>query len=193
MNIKHSSAIRLLFTPLLLVSVGLPACTHSNTAAPPSVPAVFVSDVPPDDFAISVTVYARPGASRRAALPPEKRPARYILEPDWILRTQSGAGVGEQTYPSRTRQLTRTQVIGLWRELRQSGLTNINHSAIVGRVPDVPDALLADTSDGSYIPPVYAVSYAAGGIRRTMALQGGDEAAAVPLVRALAAAAWIVK
>lgn len=189
MNLTHASAFTLLCLGLTLGAI--PGCAHNRAAAPPSIPPVFSSETPPDDFTLAVTVYARPGASRRTALPPERRPARYVLEPDWVLHAQVSPAANEQMYPGRTRQLDRAQVIELWRELRESGLTNVNHAAVVGRVPEPVESEPGAAADGATLPPVYAVSYTAGGIRRTLALQGGDESAAAPLVRRLAASAWI--
>jgi len=178
--------ISLLAAGLLLTGCG--GSTHDDS----DVSAAATSDTPPRDFTLAFTVFAKPGASRRAVLPPERRPARYILEPDWILRAAVGPGASDETYPRQTRRLSAEEVASVWRELRDSGLLLPNHPSTVGRVVIAnPDAWSDDESEVPLAPPAYSIYYGVDGTKRTIALQPGDEGAGVALVKKLAELAWV--
>lgn len=96
---------------------------------------------PPADFAVAVTIYspltdpAEINASARIL-----RPARYIVEPDGVLRASVGSGSRESTFPPIARRLSEEQIEALWRAIRDSGLLS----------PDSPRRI---GSGEGYVPP----------------------------------------
>lgn len=139
------------------------------------------SDGAPPDFSVSVTVLAPDSA---ASGPRSLRPARYILEPDAVLRAAVGPGTSVTTFPPPMRQLTPAQVDELWRLVMEAGYLQ-------------SDPLLA-SGDGETRQPKAAVPtavlYIAGqGERRTIEQQL-ESASAVHtriLVDHLAELAWV--
>lgn len=98
------------------------ACSSTPTVRPEPEP-VVLPDAAPDDFALSVTVLGP--ATEPAefdATPRPQRPARYIVEPDGILRAAIGPGATPRVYPGQTRQLDAGQVQRLWRLAVGTGL-----------------------------------------------------------------------
>lgn len=154
--------------------------------------AAMASEAPPPDFWISVAVVKAPAdtGSRAAAylrMPAARRPARYIVEADRVLRAAVGSGSAEETFPTETRRLTQAEFDSIWNQLRRSPLTAAEHPARVGRAP-TPSSVGAAT--------VYVVSYSAGGDRRTLAIEvepnaGPNAAEAGKLVEHLAGLAWM--
>lgn len=49
-------------------------------------------------------------------------PARFVIEPDGVLRAATGAGVGPTVYPPRTRRLTDPQVREVYNIVTRQGL-----------------------------------------------------------------------
>lgn len=49
-------------------------------------------------------------------------PARFVIEPDGVLRAATGAGVGPTVYPPRTRRLTDAQVNEVYSVVTRQGL-----------------------------------------------------------------------
>lgn len=91
-------------------------------------------DALPPDFALGVTITEPAGSAARdaaASAPPPRamRPARYIVEPDGVLRAAMGPGAAPTTYPPRTRQLSRRQVDQVWRLVRDSDLLDTDDPA----------------------------------------------------------------
>ena len=72
----------------------------------------------PADFTLSITVQG----PQEPDEPRFRRPARYILEPDGILRVGVGESVSEEYYPPQTRQLSRDEMDRVWRLLRDSSI-----------------------------------------------------------------------
>lgn len=172
-----------------LLAAHLPGCASSNPDAR-NRPAAFQADSPPDDFSLAVTVFARPGATRRATYTPERTPARYILEPGGVLH----AGVGpanDDVYPGQVRILSKDEILSLWRDLQATGLLRLDHPALVGRVGPFTDPSLADPDAIITMPPTYSLFYTIDGVQRTLSLDSADADAAKPLLTRLAALAWV--
>jgi hypothetical protein len=100
---------------LLMLACALGACQ--------SAPDPLEIQQAPEDFTIDVTVQGPPDTQETRA----RRPGRYIVEPDAILRAGVGAGVSVNYYPPQTRQLTRAEVERLWRLVRDSALLDENN------------------------------------------------------------------
>ncbi len=152
-----------------------------------STPSVGAGDAVPGDLAISVTVYSEYDDQELIArLERWRRPGRYIVEPDWLLRSAGGAGVEESEFPPGIRQLDRAQVERLWRAIAQSGLLREGH----------PDAI---ASEQTATPPaigttaIVAISHNGTTDARRVALDAGnaDAQAVAGLVDQLAALSWI--
>ncbi len=154
----------------------------------------LLSDEPPADFWLAVTVL-RPvplGALINARTEAERstvpRAARYVVEADAVLRVAVGYGATEDTYPARTRQLTRGQMWELWRALRGTGLVDADHPDRTGRLPELDEFGKRTAGRGGY-----CVSFSIEGERRALAIDEARPAAAEArmLVERLAALAWI--
>ncbi|MBX3317712.1 MAG: hypothetical protein KF902_12720 [Phycisphaeraceae bacterium] len=104
---------------VLLASVLLAGC--ASQTKPTHVP-VRGTDYP-TDFALSVTVMTpgretdERGRDLTFGKDLAERPARYIVEPDGLLRAAVGAGATTRVYPPRTKYLTDLQMADLWRRL----------------------------------------------------------------------------
>ncbi len=98
-HIRRSSTLQF---ALFLVMLALPGCA----TRPYALPAERV-----DDFTMLVTVYPAAGLDRTTdgrppAYPaPWLRPARYAVEPDGLLRAESGTGVVDTGFPPIARRL----------------------------------------------------------------------------------------
>jgi hypothetical protein len=96
----------------------------------------------PADFTLDVTVQG-PQDDRMARA---RRPGRYVLEPDGILRVGVGEGVSREYYPPQTRQLSRDETDRVWRLVRDSRILEPDNPDRVrpglpfGRVQDRPTA-----------------------------------------------------
>lgn len=164
---------------VLLLSLLLAACSAGPSRSPAQ--AAMRGDEPPEDFVIGVTVLgpAPTDSTARAT-----RPARYIVQPDWILHAVQGPAT-DRTFPGQTRQLTHDQAQRLWWDLRDSGLLDPARTTGASPVPDGPLGA-----------PVYLISYSVGGTKRVLMIDAAkappdDAAAARRLTDRLAALAWI--
>lgn len=108
---------RLLAVIVVVCVVPLVSACGGGRAAPepPGIP--LGETRPPPDLALAVTVIGREGGE-----PASLEPARFVIEPDGVLRAATGEGVGPGVYPPRTRQLTDTQVREVYAMLVRSGL-----------------------------------------------------------------------
>jgi len=118
---------------------------------PPPDP-VLTLEEPPDDFALAVTVYS-PVRGRLEETPRVVRPARYIVEPDGVLRTSVGPGAREDTFPPITRRLSEDQIRTLWIAVRDSGLLDGNSTARVRSGADAEPVALAVTDPSRTVEP----------------------------------------
>ncbi len=106
----------------LLACLTLAACSSTPTVRPEPEPIVLPESAP-DDFALSVTILGpETEPAEIDAAPRTQRPARYIIEPDGILRAAIGPGATPRVYPGQTRQLSPAQVQRVWRLTANTGL-----------------------------------------------------------------------
>jgi hypothetical protein len=105
-----------------------------------------------------------PAASSQAvaSMPLALRPARYVLETDWILRSGVGAGATESFYPYQTRQLDAPQATRVWQALKAGGVLAPNHPGIVSRAPD---------AEAPSTATLYVISYSIAQVRRTVVVE----------------------
>lgn len=139
----------------------LAACGTAPRAEPGAIPL---------DFALAITVFAPARALRNPETPPGSRPARYVMEADWVLRSNVTPDPSPEDFPPATRVLPREEVRALWDALRESGLLD-----------PAPEVVVA--SPALYRPPArrttWLVGYGAEGRRRAVAItEGTPEAAA---------------
>jgi len=141
----------------------------------------------PSDLAIGVTVFSpETDPARIQFLERWARPARYIVEPDGVLRAATGPGVTTRVFPPRLRELNPAQMSRLWRLAREVGLTRDGH----------PDAIVsADTFEPSYRETEAVISVIARGELRVAAIAldstTPEASAARALVDRLAELSWI--
>lgn len=138
---------------------------------------------PPSDFTVALTVLVQTNRRNVAAIPRPERPARFVMEADWVLRAYSGPAVTDAAFPPETRQLTAAQVQDLWIDLRTAGLLDPAHAGLVGRSP----------APGELPSPTWVVSFKAAGDRRTFVLEADSRRAAEPLLSRLCDLAWMPK
>jgi len=161
---------------IMVFAAGVAACRAS--------PEVSVEglDEPPRDFVLGVTVVSPNVSDPDRA----RRPARYIVEADGVLRASVGPGSSAETFPPRTRRLTPRQQDQLWRAVRETGLLAPDHPARVGNPSVVPP---------NPRRPGAIVYVAAGGDRRywLVALDEDtpDAAGVRLLIDRLASLAWV--
>lgn len=74
----------------------------------------------PSDFTLGLVVYGQTDD----ATPPAQRSARYIVEPDGVLRASFGDGSRAMTHPPLTRRLDTHQLDALWARVREMGLVD---------------------------------------------------------------------
>lgn len=103
---------------------GAAACGCSS--APPVKRVAEPVELPeraPADFTLGVTVLSPAVTAEEIdAAARAERPARYIVEPDGVLRAAIGAGASPRVYPGETRRLTAEQVERVWRLVAASGI-----------------------------------------------------------------------
>ena len=120
------------YTPAMSVarSIAVATCLWLLLAGCSSAPVVrrepepaVLPDQAPDDFALAITILgpATDPAEIDATARP-LRPARYIVEPDGVLRAAIGPGATPRVYPGQTRQLDAGQMQRLWRLTAGTGL-----------------------------------------------------------------------
>jgi hypothetical protein len=167
--------------PLLLCTLLLAACASSRPALSEGAPI-------PDDFWLAVTVLGptQPNAAAYESLPRPLRPARYVLEPDRVLRAGLGPAASDKSYPPRTRQLSPEQHRRVWQDLLATGLTADDHPASVSAAPE-------SAPQGQTL---YILSFHAGEHHGVRALQAApepapDSAKLGALIDTLADLAWI--
>lgn len=128
---------------------------------------------------------AQGGAGAPSIASSEPKPARYVLDPDWILRAGVGGGSRENYFPWQTRQLRAPQVQELWRKLAASGLLAPDHPGIVSRAPALPDPSRVETAETRSETTRYVLSYTVAGTRRLLVVGGSaDEAASADAAKA---------
>jgi hypothetical protein len=114
----HTSVLAI----LVLGGLALPGCSSTPAVRPEPEPAVL-ADRAPADFALGITVLSPASDPAQIdATPRPQRPARYIVEPDGVLRAAIGPGATPRVYPGRTRRLDTEQVQRLWRLASNTGL-----------------------------------------------------------------------
>jgi len=159
---------------LLLLSACAAKPRPTQQAAP-------VSASPPPDFTLAVTVFAPPSTHARPDIAPNRRPARYLVEADGLLRVALGPGTGDTTYPPAVRPLTTEQLASLYNDLRTTGWLTTESPARV-------------SSSQTYRPnpgsTAYLVTFTADGRRRTIVAKP-NETAPRALVDRLTKLAWI--
>lgn len=162
--------------------VGLARADETSSIAEPS-----LSDEMPADFTLSITVVA-PGVDETAltTLTRAEKPARYIVEPDSVLRAASGPGATPMVFPGQTRTLNEAQLRRIWRLVRETGLLDS------GSITQIP------TTETFFPPPgrsTALISITANGQVRAFAvrLPVGDppSVATTQLIDAVAELAWI--
>jgi len=144
------------------------------------------SDLPPTNFTLAITVQS---PAVRGGQPRSAQPARYILEPDGLLRAAATRAATEEFYPAQTRRLSDDDQRRVWLALRDGPLFRADHPAIVPLPP---------SSDSSSPPAktTYTITYIAGDVRQILLLSDGrpgsdDLGAAAKLTDQLADLAWI--
>lgn len=159
------------------------------TACAGTAPATSADAPQPADFWLAVTVMGpvQPTPAATERLPRALRPARYVLEPDRVLRAGLGAAAADTAFPPRTRQLSVDQHADVWRLVASSGLMAADHPAAVSAAPTTlpaPDAT------------VYVLSFHAAGAHGVRVLRAApepdpDTPRAAAIADRLAELAWI--
>ncbi|MEM9065432.1 MAG: hypothetical protein AAGB51_08085 [Planctomycetota bacterium] len=138
----------------LLLATALVGCSKPQILLPEDPPPdpMLALDEPPADFALAVTVYS-PAMRNLDEVPRVLRPARYVLEPDGILRTSVGPGAREDTFPPITRRLTQEQVRLLWLAVRDAPLLGVGSPIRVESGAAAEPLALAVTDPASTTEP----------------------------------------
>jgi hypothetical protein len=166
--------------PLAALCTLCASCSSEPSERPESpVEIADTRDEPPGDFTLSVVVYSTAPSTPTTA--PARRPARYIVEPDWLLRAAVGPGCTETTYPAGVRQLTRAELGELWKLCQSAGLTSDNTEGRL-RSPTQFDAPTRGTT--------YLISVTESQHRRTFAFETGATAPQRKLIEQLAKLSW---
>ncbi len=133
----------------------LPGCSSTPRPIPEPEP-IVLPDVAPEDFALSITVISPASADDPIDdLPRAERPARYVVEPDGVLRAAIGPGATPRVYPRQTRQLDAARVQRLWRLVGETGLlepgtlTRIDNTEIFFPQRSRPTALVYIRQQGA--------------------------------------------
>jgi hypothetical protein len=116
-------------------ALSLAALAACSSGPPTTVktPGFLDRDEPAADFSLSATVFSpEQTAAKIEQLPRSRRPARYIVQADEVLRASAGAGSRMTTFPPAARQLTHRQFRELWWLVRDSGLLDPSSPA---RIP----------------------------------------------------------
>ncbi len=156
-------------------------------ALPPGCGSVPVDGIgPPPDFAISVTVSDRPKATASPNRPRALRPARYIVEPDGLLRASIGPGSLTSTFPPPMRHLSTSQVADLWALVDKAGYLQQDPSS---------QSADAETTTATVARPTALVYVAGANQRRTfqVPLESPPGVPTRALVDRLAELAWITE
>ncbi|MCB9845545.1 MAG: hypothetical protein H6811_06135 [Phycisphaeraceae bacterium] len=164
------------FVGLCLVSLGA-ACSSAPQAG----------EMAPGDFSISVTVTSpEQDAAIIERLPRHVRPARYVLEPDWVLRVGVGPGARPEYFPPRLRRLDQAEVDRIWKLIQASGILRESHPG------DIPGEETFRPFSGEPVA-VIEVRHDARRDARAIRLSAGDgdADAASAIVDHLADLAWM--
>lgn len=167
---------------ILLFVGSFAALTPGCASAPPADDTAALQHAP-TDFTLAFTI-VNPTPKRNVnTMPRETRPTRFVIETDWVLRGFVGAALIDQGFPRETRQLDEREIDGIWADLRDGGLLEPDHAAIVGTPPT-----LASVNELTWIITLHAH-----GDRRMLMLRGNEQEAAKPLMNRLADLAWMAK
>lgn len=157
---------------LALVLLALPACATRPYALPAD---------RPDDFTMLLTVYPVPGGDAGDAPAPWLRPARYAVEPDGLLRAESGMGVIKTGFPPIARRLEPGEIDALYALAATAGAYSGDAEIVPG--PSV------------YTPPtdrqVVVIETGSNGRFAAVALDATTDSPLAPLIRELAHLAWL--
>lgn len=139
---------------------------------------------PPEDFTLSVTVVNPPGTRVLPETARELRPARFVVEPDAVLRASVGSTSDVRVFPPPLRTLSRDQVLGLW---------TLTGKAMDLSAPGNEAAADAETIATTVREPTAYIFVAAQGRRRSAAvsLKDPDAGPTVRMIRQLSRLAWI--
>jgi hypothetical protein len=167
-----------------LACSGLVACASHPDEAGAAATALAPDEAPPADFTFAFTVVHQTTRRNVASIPRDRRPMRFVMEADWVLRAYSGPNLTDQSFPREARQLGAADVQGVWAELRSAGLLDPAHPAIVGSVPPPEQWTVLDGS-------TWVLTVKADGDRRVLMLQPEQHAQALALLNRLADLAWM--
>lgn len=166
---KHT--INALCAALALLAAACSGTPRSSATDP------AYANAPPKDFTLALTVLSPESSHANPKIPRAARPARYVMEADWLLRAAFGPDIGENTFPRQTRQLTQAQAHQLWQGLSGSELIDPAHATRTGswqgEAPEAGD-------------PTYILSYSLNGDRRTYAIDDSASPEARDAARRLA-------
>lgn len=98
-----------------------------------SAPKSTGSDAPPDDFAVSITVYSPlddPTLATGVRRP--FRPGRYLVEADGSVRGVVAVDADEATYPAIARRVGPREIDRLWSLVLGAGLARSDHDGRIG-------------------------------------------------------------
>lgn len=133
---------------------------------------------------MSVTVKDRARSAASAEQPRALRAARYIVEPDGLLRASVGPGSGTSTFPPPMRHLSAGQVAELW--------TLVHRAGYLEQGPSTQSAD-AETVETAVSRPTAMIYVAGNEGRRSLVvpLESASGTATRALVDRLAELAWI--
>ncbi|MCA9277786.1 MAG: hypothetical protein H6815_03265 [Phycisphaeraceae bacterium] len=119
---------------LCVIAIVLTGCSSGPAFRPdPKPTAVELAETAPEDFAIAVTVYSvMTDRANWSTLPRPRRPARYVLEPDGVLRAAVGPSADRQEFPPVMRELSPSDVEDIWRLVQTGGLFKADLPGIIG-------------------------------------------------------------
>ena len=176
------------------VSIGLSIGLGLSVMAGCAVPGRVMLDPPPRtndpnrapaDFSLGVTVFQ---PRERGPLP---EPTRFVLEADGILRAAMGEGASGQTFPLRTRRLSRDEVDQLFRLSRDAGLferpTTDDEIALSNAAATIQTSHRLGPAAGGI---VVTASVSGAGERLHHGFQSGTRGAMNPLVDELSRLVW---
>jgi hypothetical protein len=148
--------------------------------------AAAASDDPPANFTLAITVQS----PAKRGLPRAQRAARYVLEPDGLLRVAVTRSASEEMHPAQTRRLSDDDVRRVWLALRDGPLFRADHPAIVPLPPPT------DPNAPSPAKTTYTITFIAGDVRQILIVAedrpgSEDVGVATKLVDQLAELAWI--
>lgn len=168
----------------MLVALGAAGCAGEKSETAPDAALAETADLPPSDFTFAFTVVHQTSKRNVASIPRDRRPMRFLMETDWVLRAFAGPNLTDQSFPREARQLTHQQVEQIWHDLRSAGLLDLDHPSAVGSVPPPEQWTVTDGS-------AWVLTIKANGDRRVLLLQPEQHASAAPVLDRLADLAWM--